>query len=54
MKNNIIKAVRELYENGDISFYDTGKYTESDFNTKEINWSEYEIREPEEILELDI
>ena len=51
MKENISEAVHELYANGEISFYEDGKYTESDFNIDEVRWSEFEKREPEEILE---
>lgn len=51
MKENISKAVHELYANGEISFYEVGKCTESDFSTEDVRWSEFEEREPEEILE---
>ena len=51
MKKNVSEAVHELYTNGEISFYEDGKYTESDFNTEDVRWSEFEKREPEEILE---
>ena len=51
MKKNVSEAVYELYVNGEISFYEYGKYTESDFNTEYVRWSEFEKREPEEILE---
>lgn len=51
MKKNVSEVVHELYANGEISFYDDGKCTESDFNTDEVRWSEFEEREPEEILE---
>ena len=51
MKKNVSEAVHELYVNGEISFYEYGKYTESDFNTEYVRWSEFEKREPEEILE---
>lgn len=37
---------------GKISLYEDGECTESDFNTDEIRWSEFEEREPEEILKL--
>lgn len=53
MKENISKAVWELYAEGKISLYDDDKCTESDFNTEEIRWSEYEEREPEEILGME-
>lgn len=49
-ERNICAAVFELYANGEISLYDDGKYVESDFNTEKIEWSEYEEREPEEVL----
>ena len=51
MKKNVSEAVHELYVNGEISFYEYGKYTEIDFNTEDVRWSEFEKREPEEILE---
>lgn len=51
MKENISEAVHELYANGEISFYDDEKFIESDFNTEDVRWSEFEEREPEEILE---
>lgn len=49
-KENISKAVWNLYSKGEISLFDDDKCTESDFNTEEIRWSEYEEREPEEIF----
>nr|DAF54799.1 MAG TPA: hypothetical protein [Siphoviridae sp. ctqPo10] len=49
-KENISKAVWNLYSNGEISLFDDDKCTESDFNTEEIRWSEFEEREPEEIF----
>lgn len=45
----IIDAVRELHSDGDIDLYKES--TESDFMTDKIRWSEYEDREPQEILE---
>lgn len=51
MKENILEAVHELYANDEISFYEVGKCTESDFSTEDVRWSEFEEREPEEILE---
>lgn len=51
MKKNVSEAVHELYANGEISLYDDGKCIESDFNTEDVRWSEFEEREPEEILE---
>lgn len=53
MKRNITNAVWELYSKGKISLYDDDKCTESDFNTEEIRWSEYEEREPEKILGME-
>ncbi len=52
MKENIAYAVRKLYDNGKISLYDKDKATESDFYTEGISWSEFEEREPEEILNI--
>lgn len=49
-KENISKAVWNLYSKGEISLFDDDKFTESDFNTEEIRWSEFEEREPEEIF----
>lgn len=49
MKNNILWAIEEL--GSEIEFYSDGKYTEADFCTEEIKWSEYEEQTPEEILE---
>lgn len=53
MKNNIAWAVARLYEEGEISLYDDGKANESDFYTDVVRWSEFEEREPEEILEIE-
>ena len=50
MKDNIIKAICEL----DITLYEDGKYVESDFRTDDILWSEFEEREPEEILKISL
>lgn len=50
MKENIAWAVRRLYTDGKISLYDKDKAVESDFYTESISWSEFEDREPEEIL----
>lgn len=50
MKENIAYAVWDLYRKGEISIYDEGKATESDFSTECMSWSEFEEREPEEIL----
>lgn len=50
MKENTMYAVRRLYELGEISFYEKNKAVESDFYTEAVNWSEFEEREPEEIL----
>lgn len=47
---NICYAVSVLYHKGEISLYDEGKATESDFSTEEFNWSEFEDKSPEEIL----
>lgn len=49
-KENISKAVSNLYSEGEISLFDDDKCIESDFNTEEIRWSEFEEREPEEIF----
>ena len=49
-KKNISKAVWDLYGEGKITLFDDDKCTESDFNTEEIRWSEFEEREPEEIF----
>lgn len=53
-KEKIVKAIYELDIDGEISLYDKGKCIENDVCTQEVNWSEFEEREPEEILELDI
>lgn len=50
-EDNICYAVSSLYAEGEISLYDTGKATESDFSTEEFYWSEFEDKSPEEILE---
>ena len=53
IKQIILEAKHEweikIYE-GKISLYDNGKATESDFSTSSIDWSEFEKREPEEII----
>lgn len=54
MEDNICAAVSDLYAKGEVSLFDDGKYVESDFNTESIEWSEYEGREPEEILGFEI
>jgi len=53
MDKNICWAVGKLASRCEIELYSDDKATESDFNTEEINWSEYEERTPEEILEYD-
>ena len=50
-EENICYAVSRLYEMGEISLYDDGKATESDFSTEEFSWSGFEDRSPKEILE---
>lgn len=47
-KEKIIKAVQDLYEDDEISPYDSSD--ESDFSTEEFRWSEFEERTAEEIL----
>lgn len=47
-KKAIAKAVEMLCEEDEIDLYEES--TESDFCTDEINWSEFERRTPEEIL----
>lgn len=49
-EENLCYAVRTLYEQGEISLYDDGKATESDFSTEEFNWSEFENKTVEQIL----
>jgi len=49
-ESSILEAVKELHDEDEISLYEGGKYTESDFCTESINWSEFEEKEPEEIL----
>lgn len=46
----ICKAVEELSSECEIELFDGQKETESDFITEEINWSEFEYRTAEEIL----
>ena len=50
MKENICAAVMNLYSDGQIDLYSDDKATESDFDTESINWSEYEEKMAEEIL----
>lgn len=50
MRENIACAVRSLYDDRKISFYTENKAVESDFSTEWISWSEFEDKEPEEIL----
>lgn len=50
MDKNICWAVGQLANKCEIELYSDGKAVESDFDTEEINWSEYEERTPEEIL----
>ena len=50
MRENIACAVRTLYDDRKISLYDNNKAVESDFSTEWVSWSEFEHREPEEIL----
>lgn len=52
MRENITYAVRRLYDDGKISLYNKDKTIESDFFTEDVSWSEFEDREPEEILGL--
>lgn len=49
-EENLCYAVRMLYEQGEISLYDDGKATESDFSTEKFNWSEFEDKTVEQIL----
>lgn len=48
-EDEIIDAIRELSSDGEIDLYKES--AESDFMTSEICWSEFEEREPQEILE---
>lgn len=50
MEENFCWAVSCLASECEIELYYDGKYTESDFSTEEINWSEFEERTAEEIL----
>ena len=50
MKENICQAVTDLYQNDKIDLYSKDKAAESDFITDRINWSEFEERTAEEIL----
>ena len=47
-KESILAAVDILYNDSKLDLYNDS--VESDFSTEEINWSEFEIRNPEEIL----
>lgn len=47
---NICWAVGILSSQCEIELYSDGKATETDFNTDEIKWSEFEERKAEEIL----
>lgn len=47
-KEKILKAVEELYEEGEISPYDSSN--ENDFSIEEFRWSEFEERTAEGIL----
>ena len=47
-KGKIEKAVEKLYEEDEISPYDSSD--ESDFSTEEFRWSEFEERTAKEIL----
>lgn len=51
MEKNICAAVAELSSNGEIELYSDDKATESFFMTEEINWSEFEEKLVEEILD---
>ncbi len=48
-KEKIIKAVEKLYSDNQIGLYENS--VESDFNTDEIRWSEFEEKDAEDILE---
>lgn len=50
MEKNICSAVFDLYQNGEISLYDDSKCVESDCNTENVEWSEFEDKGAEEIL----
>ena len=50
MEYNIRAAIYDLQSKGEISLYDDGKCTETDFSTESIEWSEFEEKEPEDIL----
>lgn len=52
-EESVCGAAMELYGNGDIHFFDDGKYTDSDFEIEEINWSEFEERDLEDIFKID-
>lgn len=48
-KEKILRAASILYTKCEIDLYKDA--VESDFSTEELNWSEYEERQPEEIME---
>lgn len=50
MEKNICWAVAQLSSHCEIDLYFDGKAIESDFNTEEICWSEFEDRSAKEIL----
>lgn len=50
MEKNICWAVGKLANECEIELFSDDKTTESDFDTDEINWSEFEERTAEEIL----
>lgn len=52
-EETLIGAVKELWSDGKIDFFDGDKETESDCYTSDIRWSEFEDRTPEEILNED-
>lgn len=47
-EEEILRAVRELNSDCEIELYENS--VESDFNTVDIDWSEFEEREPNEIF----
>ena len=51
MSDNIAWAAARLFEDDEIDFYESGKADESDFYTEIVRWSEFEHRNPEDILE---
>lgn len=50
MEENILHAIRDLHNNCEIELYNGEKETENDFQTYKMNWSEFEERTAEEIL----